>query len=109
MHLAKHANRRFGAAGARHPNVFAHEMLHASSLNEHGNPDACAPVDLACLLQEKAKGAPCVLKAPIWDIYQAVNAWGTPDYSHVTIFTKLCGPGTRDEDSLGFNIKDWTP
>ncbi|MBI2567923.1 MAG: hypothetical protein HYV63_12905 [Candidatus Schekmanbacteria bacterium] len=90
-------------------NVMAHEMLHASSLNEHGNPDACAPDDVPCLLQEKAKGAPCVLKAPIWDIYQAVNAWGTPDYSNVTIFTKLCGPGTVDEDSLGFNIKDWTP
>ncbi|MBI2567703.1 MAG: hypothetical protein HYV63_11790, partial [Candidatus Schekmanbacteria bacterium] len=90
-------------------NVMAHEMLHASSLNEHGNPDACASDDLACLLQEKAKGAPCVLKAPIWDIYQAVEAWGAPDYSNVTIFAKLCGPGTLDEDSLGFNIKDWTP
>ncbi|MBI2571036.1 MAG: hypothetical protein HYV63_28865 [Candidatus Schekmanbacteria bacterium] len=50
-----------------------------------------------------------MLKSPIWDIYQAEKnaGFGSPDYSQVATFVRLCGRGIPDEDSLSFNIKDW--
>ncbi|MBI2565486.1 MAG: hypothetical protein HYV63_00455 [Candidatus Schekmanbacteria bacterium] len=91
-------------------NIAAHELLHASSIDDHGNPDQCpaAPEGLECRLQAEAGGDRCTLRAPVWAVYQANHAGvSPPDYSHVTVAYELCGPASPDQDQGKLDIKDW--
>ncbi|MBI2572196.1 MAG: hypothetical protein HYV63_34745, partial [Candidatus Schekmanbacteria bacterium] len=92
-------------------NIAAHELLHASSIDDHGHPEQC-PVDppqqaLECALREEAGGDRCTLRAPAWAVYQANHAGSPPDYSHVTVDYELCGPASQDKDQGKLDIKDW--